>query len=312
MKNTTFTLPSLALIAFLFMWNTLHAQIHVVSNGNVGIDLTNPSAKLDISNVGNAANWNVRSINNYTGSAQKIGLYNICTNTGTGSKYGIYNLTTSPSSTSQLIRGIYSETRTYSDGISTGNYNYLISMGGNAQRFGSYDFVECDANNDGTGHRIALAAIVSGNCATSTAWSALLVGNASLFGSLFQVSDESKKQDIETFDHAIDIIERLKPRTYYFIEDENLSLPTEKQFGFLAQDLESVLPNLVKEAPVFSTPERRGGEGELSDPEFEGYVKSVNYVGMIPVLVQAIQEQQTLIEQQQIEIDALKAKFKQD
>ncbi len=50
----------------------------------------------------------------------------------------------------------------------------------------------------------------------------------------------------------------------------------QKQIGFIAQELEKVLPELVAK-------------------DAEGYL-SINYIGLIPVLVEALKEQQTQIE----------------
>ena len=57
----------------------------------------------------------------------------------------------------------------------------------------------------------------------------------------------------------------------------NANTPTTLQYGFIAQELEKVLPELVNDGD-------------------DGY-KTVNYIGVIPVLTQAMQEQQAEIEQ---------------
>lgn len=319
MKNLKFILPALAFIALLFTGTHLNAQIHVTANGNVGINRTAPSYKLDILNSGTTVPYSFRNRNYYTGTAQKIAFYNYCNASGTGRKYGIYNITYSPTSTNELIRGIYSNTRTYSNTTSVGTYNYLNSLGGNGTRYGLFNYLNCDASNDGTGSRIALYSRVVTNCDGGSAWAGYFVGNVYVSGTVTQTSDETKKRNVETFDHAMDIIGDLKPRTYDYIQEGNLSLPTEKQYGFIAQDLENILPELVKDVPVFSDPEAMEAEGELSDSELTGTIKSVNYTAMIPILVQGMQEQQEIIEQQQIqmkaqqaEIDALKAKMDQE
>lgn len=69
---------------------------------------------------------------------------------------------------------------------------------------------------------------------------------------------------------------------------EEESKPQKEQIGFSAQEVQKVLPQLV------STDEK-------------GYL-SVNYTAMIPILVEAIKEQQALIEALQKEVEALKKK----
>ncbi|AEE53187.1 tail fiber domain-containing protein [Haliscomenobacter hydrossis] len=66
------------------------------------------------------------------------------------------------------------------------------------------------------------------------------------------------------------------------------SKPQKDQLGFSAQDVQKILPQLV-------TQDEQG-------------MLSVNYIGMIPVLVEAIKEQQTTIEAMKKEIELLKKK----
>ena len=62
-----------------------------------------------------------------------------------------------------------------------------------------------------------------------------------------------------------------------------------KENGFIAQELQKVMPNLV-------------AEGNTADK-----LLSVNYTALIPVLTKAVQEQQQVIVNQQKQIDELKA-----
>ena len=63
-----------------------------------------------------------------------------------------------------------------------------------------------------------------------------------------------------------------------------------KKIGLLAQDIEKVFPELVT---------------ETND------IKSVNYQGLVPVLINAMKEQDDKITKQQQEIDELKTMVKQ-
>ena len=91
---------------------------------------------------------------------------------------------------------------------------------------------------------------------------------------------------------------------------ENLHLDNKPQFGFIAQELESVFPDLVKEekAPVFKVTSETNEAGmTISKKELEKYeeYKAINYVGLIPVLTKAIQEQQEMIQKLQNRIKVL-------
>lgn len=73
------------------------------------------------------------------------------------------------------------------------------------------------------------------------------------------------------------------------IQPETKNFPEGRQYGVLAQAVEVVLPEVVK-------------TDSIGD-------KAVNYAGIIPVLIEAIKEQQKLIEKQQMEIMEIKNSF---
>jgi hypothetical protein len=88
-----------------------------------------------------------------------------------------------------------------------------------------------------------------------------------------QVSDISLKKDIEEFDNGLDIINRMRPVKYHWNSENEHN---EKQYGFIAQELETVVPSIVNST---------------------GEVKSVAYPKITSILVQAIKEQQSQINQ---------------
>ena len=75
------------------------------------------------------------------------------------------------------------------------------------------------------------------------------------------------------------------------------------QIGFISQQLETVFPSLVRD-DANSIPDKNH-----KDKQNVIYYKGVNYTGMIPVLTQAIKEQQAIIEQQNTEIKELKERM---
>ncbi len=89
-------------------------------------------------------------------------------------------------------------------------------------------------------------------------------------------SDSQFKKDIKTEQSALEVIGQLNPVTYTFKEDNKfgISFPAGLQHGFIAQELEKVLPELVKN----------------HKDEGVGSYKSVNYVALIPLLTKSIQE----------------------
>jgi len=105
-------------------------------------------------------------------------------------------------------------------------------------------------------------------------------GNVYCTGS-YLPSDERLKNDIQPLQNALDKIMKLEVKTYNFKQDyKTMHLPTGKQNGFIAQNLESVFPELIKESA-----------DKTVDKDNPLEFKAVNYIGMIPVLTAAIQEQ---------------------
>ena len=60
-------------------------------------------------------------------------------------------------------------------------------------------------------------------------------------------SDQMFKTNVDSIPNALAVIKLLKPKTYYFDTTNvwGLNFPSKKQYGFVAQDLEQVLPDLV-------------------------------------------------------------------
>lgn len=99
-------------------------------------------------------------------------------------------------------------------------------------------------------------------------------GNATLSGTLTQNSDLRLKKNIQPIHNALDAIRRLNGYTYNWKDnsrDESL------QVGVIAQEVQKIFPSLVKE-------DDKG-------------VLSVNYSGLIPVLIEALKEQQRQIDE---------------
>lgn len=102
--------------------------------------------------------------------------------------------------------------------------------------------------------------------------------NGSAFSSGSWVSSDKRyKKDIQTIDSALDKINTMNGVTYSFKQETINGIDFskqkgEKQIGFIAQELEEVLPELVRKDEA-------------------GYY-AVNYDGLVPVLVEAVKEQQ--------------------
>ena len=98
------------------------------------------------------------------------------------------------------------------------------------------------------------------------------------------LSDSRLKENIQSVENSLDKIVLMNPVIYDFKESEypELRLPKGKQYGLLAQELEHVLPELVSE-----------NKNLLGTEEQETKLKSVNYTGIISILIGALQELKT-------------------
>lgn len=137
-------------------------------------------------------------------------------------------------------------------------------------------------------------------------------GNVYTYGT-YNSSDKNLKKDIKEFTNAIDIINKLKPKKYDFRNDgkyASLNLPKGDHFGLIAQELEEVLPNLVKECAhdiydkvPADEAVKLSEDGKVIPAKVQNYgketikIKAVNYVELIPVLIKGMQEQQTQIQE---------------
>ncbi len=111
----------------------------------------------------------------------------------------------------------------------------------------------------------------------------------------FYASDERIKKNIRPMDHALDIISQLNPKTYEFDRNRypSLHLPANAvNYGLIAQELEQVLPTLVSQVNVPHIQKESGLPAGMS----EETIKAVNYVELIPILIQGMKEQQSEIE----------------
>lgn len=105
-------------------------------------------------------------------------------------------------------------------------------------------------------------------------------------------SDLNLKKEIHTIQNGISTISQLNPVTFEFKQEEypSMGLSGGTNYGFIAQEVEKILPDLVREE---RHPAQYDKEGNLIHEALK--FKSMNYQGIIPVLTKALQEQNELI-----------------
>lgn len=151
-------------------------------------------------------------------------------------------------------------------------------------------------NASASGGATAYGIFASANGATGANYAGYFAGNVYVSGTFTNPSDSRLKRDIRSLDGALDRVKSLRPTTYFFDNSKipMKGLPQSRQIGLIAEDVKASMPELVVDVPVADTGSAKGGTEPIQT------IQSVNYIGLIPVLVGAIKEQQ-------IQIDALKA-----
>lgn len=144
----------------------------------------------------------------------------------------------------------------------------------------------------------------------NTGWGGQIYDDLGYTGFLGTISDARTKKEVQTIDNATSLIMNLRPVTYLYDLEKypNMGLSHELEYGFIAQEVESVLPEVTRRKN-FNTQAcvaMKSGETQAS-AEQEFVV--MDYTRIIPIATKAIQEQQTVIESQSQEIDLLKSEL---
>ncbi len=150
---------------------------------------------------------------------------------------------------------------------------------------------------------------VRGSIPTTGAWAGLgglFTGGLGYANGIYNLSDKRVKKDVEPITNAVSIIQKLNGVSYKYNTDVFISAKGDNRtyLGFIAQDVEAVLPEIVgtKNIPL-------GSSENLNSNSVENNflnAKLVDYVQVVPVLVEAIKEQQKQIEELKNEIQKLK------
>jgi hypothetical protein len=218
----------------------------------------------------------------------QYGVYNNINNSGSGNHYGVYNVLSGAGTGQQ--RGFEVDITNTGDG----NHYGLVAdvTGGTAVNYGSYSraiapgttnygiyAVAANATTNYAGYFVGQVA-VAGNL-NPTANNTYDLGTTALRWqdvwcnrNAFNGSDFRLKKNIKTTSYGLKEIMKIRPVSYQWKDNDRTDL------GFIAQEIRDILPDIVLES--------KDSMNTLL----------MNYSGVIPVLVKAIQEQQTQIQQQ--------------
>jgi hypothetical protein len=231
-----------------------------------------------------------------TQSRDAYGLHAEVIGSGGTNRYGVLAEASGPGS----IRcyGILAEASS-----ATANYNagvYAQASDGDTYRYGLYGY----AIAGGSAYfGVVGEADISGTSAAVQAF-----GDLQYSGSLIgPPSDARLKKEVQPYDGALASIKQMTPSTFRYRTDdpryEHINMAPGIHYGLIAQDLEKVLPELVVERVQPKSPV--SGDDDPGEPLT---VKGIKYMELIPILIQAIKEQQETIEELQARVTELEKK----
>ena len=250
------------------------ADLHVAANGRISMGTTSTNAGLTVARDIRALGAAVANDANSFSMSQESSGGTLCARGPNGSTRGTIQLSVNEDDGGGGIVGLFIANdgnpcvgKTSSDIntqgfhiISSGTYAGTVYSGITGSTAGSTYHVR-DTTNNAWKFYVTNAGVIN---ATST--------------SITGLSDERLKENIVDLETGLSEVMALKPRRFDWKKGEG----TDKKdvAGFIAQEVETVLPDLI--------------EGFMHDELDDA--KSVRMGDMLPTLVKAIQEQQTIID----------------
>lgn len=279
---------------------------------------------------GSGLNYGLFNYSRHYGTGEHIALYNVMWYNGSGQKTGIYTFLgddepeNSGSSSSMFGNRIKIRTRHFPNVY--GNYIDLVNSSGNSNAsrnlFGTY--IKIDGSNAAYSSYGVYSYVEDVPGANN--YAGYFAGDVVTNQPTIVTSDSTVKDDIKDVKGAREILKKLKPKSYRYKKDNRFATDSERtSYGFLAQELEQILPEMVvdvhhPEITDYADPElpdevlnddslnsgnRRENKtpnpGHHSDDRREQTgtrvrhkaetLKGIRYLELIPILTQALQEQ---------------------
>ncbi|MBU0488399.1 MAG: tail fiber domain-containing protein, partial [Bacteroidetes bacterium] len=133
------------------------------------------------------------------------------------------------------------------------------------------------------------------------------LGYTGFFGA---ISDQRLKKDISPLTDALKIINQISVYSFKFKVDEYPNLGEDiTHFGFMSQELETIVPELVKEKDFDLLNSQPNKKDKFIEYEPLVRLKAINYIEVVPILVQGMKEQQLLIVDLKKQLEELQVKL---
>jgi hypothetical protein len=197
-----------------------------------------------------------------------------------------------PDNTNQIgATAVHAIGRTVIDGNQTSGSNMGVyaTAGKGVKNLGVMGFAQGEVNTTSN-----VGGWFEGYPVNGPAYSIYAIGSSLQTGVAFTVSDQNYKNVIAPLSDATHKLMNLNPQYYKFRVNEfpELSLDSGYHFGLISQDVENVIPEIVRDIYV---PDRYVGDS-MSVYRRSANVKAINYTELIPILIQGFKEQQLLID----------------
>jgi len=222
--------------------NSITPHISINGNGNVGFGTTSPQSLLEISKNDQTNGATLGITNSFEGSAWN-----------SGDIIGTINFRSNDTSTTEAIRG---QIKLFDDASSSSSFSAFNAMSFSTANLNTlHERMRIDSNGD------------VGMGLTNPSYKLDVSGSIGYSGSLVSTSDKTLKKNIKKCpDDILAKLLKLESKKFNFKNEKD----TKDYFGFIAQDVEKILPSLVQ----------KRSDGTLT----------LSYVEMIPLLLKAIQE----------------------
>ncbi|HWY10052.1 MAG TPA: tail fiber domain-containing protein, partial [Bacteroidia bacterium] len=286
-----------------------------ISGSVTGINvITNNLASPSGNNVAIAA-W-AQGASSSSAGAINVGLKTLISGTNSQRNYGVYSIIQgAPAANEDMGVNVFSMSNASSTTNIGGNFNVsngqnvyglkVSAQSGTAINYGIY-VTAVPSSSSIPNYGIYSQAPILGSYSTTVSYAGYFAGNVVKTGSDNFSSDQNLKQNLDSIPNAIGIIKQLKPKTFDFKQSSypSMNLPSGKQYGLIAQDVQPILPELVN---TITHPAKLDSLGNIVTPSFT-YL-ALEYQQLTPIIIRAMQQQERRAEKQDSTIQAMQSQI---
>lgn len=281
-------------------------RMRIAANGNVGINQPTPTFHLHVQGDGHFTD-RLEVQGNVPFSPGKL---SVLSQDNIGSAISAWSVNSLGAYIEGKATGLFGNAGVHTSGGT--NPTQAIGLWGKGGSLATVRSVGVHGDGMGSQYAIGLwGQAIGGSISNYGVWGDLPFGNgyAGYFsGDVYSTgtylpSDSRLKSGLKPFNGALANLKKINIYQFNFKSDEfpSLRLPTSRQIGLIAEEIETIFPEFIKQTVQ---PSQIDSTGSILEEAIQ--FKSVNYEAMIPVLIQAIKEQQTEIEALRREVEELK------